>query len=426
MKILFVTHNYYPFIGGVESQTRLIAHELAKKHELRVAAVNFGQKDNLTGDFPSWLKRRFQFGGLYSNLLAPDYNSYQDGKVAVHALTPTLSDRFRMLPISIRSLPLLQRYTYHLLNWFGFQWFKPVFQPKLLKLMQGVEVVHTIGASGYLLWAAQTAAQRSGIPCICTPCIHPGQYGTDRLSIEFYKRCQAVIALSEFERQQLIELEVPAKKIHVIGIAPDLPPVSDANSFRKTYDLEDKPIILFMGRMESYKGAKALLNATHQVWQSLPEANFIFIGPPSEESQEWFAKADDRIHYLGKVSHQEKANALAACDIFCMPSLFESFGAVYLEAWNYGKPVIGSIAPASRELIEGNDAGFCIDQEPSHISEAIVTLLQNPELNEYFGNQGRELVNRKYSVRAITRARESLYAQTINLQPSKGIDGDRQ
>jgi phosphatidyl-myo-inositol dimannoside synthase len=415
MKILFVIQHYYPFIGGSETQARLIAHELAKKHEIHVAAVNFDQKDNLTCDFPSWLTHRFQFAGLYGNLLAPDYFSHLDGKVVVHSLTPTLAERLRMLPIVIRSLPLLQRYTYHLLNSFGYQFFKPVFLPKLIKLMQDVNVVHAIGASNYLLWAAQTAAQKSGIPCICTPCIHPGQYGDDKSSIEFYKQCQGVIALSEYERQQQISFGVPAEKLHVIGIAPDLPHVAYANNFRKTYGLVDNPIILFIGRMEAYKGVKAILKATHQVWQSIPEANFIFIGPGSEESQEWFDKADNRIHYFGKVDHQEKADALAASDIFCMPSLFESFGGVYVEAWSYGKPVIGGIAPAIRELIEGNDVGLCVDHEPSSISEAIITLLQNPELSQYFGNRGKELVNRKYSVKSVTRFRESLYEQTVNL-----------
>jgi hypothetical protein len=48
---------------------------------------------------------------LYNNLLAPTYSSFQDGDIPVHAVTPSLSDRLRLLPILLRTLPLLRRYT---------------------------------------------------------------------------------------------------------------------------------------------------------------------------------------------------------------------------------------------------------------------------------------------------------------------------
>ena len=46
------------------------------------------------------------------------------------------------------------------------------------------------------------------------------------------------------------------------------------------------------------------------MWRSAPDTHFVFIGPSSPESEDWFVNQDARIHYLGKVSDQEKADAV--------------------------------------------------------------------------------------------------------------------
>ena len=150
--------------------------------------------------------------------------------------------------------------------------------------------------------------------------------------------------------------------------------------------------------MEAYKGVKAILMAADRVWQITPNAHFVFVGPDTPESLLWFENADSRIHYLGKVSDREKADAIAACTIFCMPSIFEILPAVYLEAWSYGKPVIGGKAQGVPELIEGNRAGFAVEQTPEEISAAITKLLQDPALSQSFGDNGKALVNQNYSL----------------------------
>jgi phosphatidylinositol alpha-1,6-mannosyltransferase len=341
MKILFVSPSYYPAIGGVETQARLIAQELAKKHQVSIAAANFGFRHPQY--VPGWLGKKMMIESLYNNLLAPTYSSFQDGDIPVHAVTPSLSDRLRLLPILLRTLPLLRRYTEPFFDWFSYQCYRSVFQPKLEKLMQGVDVVHCLLAD-YLGFAALDAAKKQGIPCVCTPYVHPGQSGENSVSIQTYPRFEAVGALTEGDRQKLISMGVPAEKLHILGVVPILPATVNPDKFRQQHNLVDVPVILFVGRMEAYKGVKALLSAAHQVWQTIPNAHFVFVGPDTPESLEWFENADPRIHYLGKVSDQEKADAIAACDIFCMPSLFEILPTVYLEAWSYSKPVIGGKA----------------------------------------------------------------------------------
>ena len=413
MKILFVSPCYYPAIGGVEIQARLIAKELAKKHQVSMAAANLGFRHPQY--VPGWLGKKMMIESLYNNLLASTYSSFKEGDIPVRAVTPRLSDGLGLLPILLPTLPLLRRYTEPFFDWFNYQCYRSVFGPKLEKLMQGVDVVHCLLVD-YLGFAGLDAAKKLGIPSVCTPYVHPGQFGENSVIIQTYPRFEAVGTLTEGDRQKLISMGVPAENLHILEVVPILPATVNPDEFRQQHNLVDVPVILFVGRRSAYKGVKALLSSAHQVWQTIPNAHFVFVGPETPESLEWFENADSRIHYLGKVSEQEKGDAIAACDIFCMPSLFEILPTVYLEAWSYSKPVIGGKAQGVPELIEGNNAGFAVEQTPEAISAAITKLLQDPALSQNLGDNGNVLVNQNYSLSAVVSKSESLY-QKMNGKP---------
>lgn len=165
MRILFVAQRYHPFVGGVETQTRLVVHELARReHEVRVVATTLREPH-----LPARLRV------LGDSLLLPDGRSYDDEGVPVHVLTPGLGDRLRMLPIALRTVPLLAR-RYHALRRFGYPFFRRVFAQKLHPFVAWADVVHSV-AGNYLGWTAQEVARALGRPFVVTPYVHPGQYG---------------------------------------------------------------------------------------------------------------------------------------------------------------------------------------------------------------------------------------------------------
>jgi hypothetical protein len=98
MKLLLVAQNYHPFVGGVETHARQVAHALGKEHEVAVAALNFSANR---------LPPRVAM--LHASVLAPRYASHDDGAVPVHSLTPGWGARLLMLPIAARVLPGLPR-----------------------------------------------------------------------------------------------------------------------------------------------------------------------------------------------------------------------------------------------------------------------------------------------------------------------------
>ncbi len=397
MNILFIAQRYHPFLGGVETQTRLVVHELAKRHRVAVAAMNFT---------PNTLPERLAL--LDESLLAASFESYEDDGVLVHSLTPTWKDRLKMLPMVLRATPRLQRYAYHWLRDFGYRWYKGAYRAKLKELMDGVDMVHSV-AGGYLGWLAQEVANESDIPFVCTPYVHPGQHGDDAKSVEYYRRSDAVFALLETDRQFLADVGVPVDRIHISGVVPLLPESSDPMAFRERHGLEDAAIVLFVGRIVDYKGAFALRDAARKVWARSPNVHFLFVGPASEDDASRLSGGDPRIRYLGLVSDAEKADALAACDLFCMPSRFEILPAVYLEAWSYGKAVIGGKAAGLPELIEGNDAGVTAEPAPDDIARHVLALLDDPPSRRRMGENGRALVQHRYTKEALVGTMEDVY-----------------
>ncbi len=405
MNIFFVSQRYHPFVGGVETQTRMVVADLSKRHHVEVGAVSFA--DTAMSD---------RMRVLEDSLLARSHESFEDGSVHVHSLTPTWRDRVRLLPILVRAMPRLQRYYYHSFKLFGYQFYRAVYVSRLRILMKGFDVVHSV-AGNYLGWAAQEAAADLGIPFICNPYVHPGQHGDDAASIRHYNRSDVVFALLETDRRILLELGVSPSKVQVAGVVPLLPAETDAVAFRSKHGLMDAPVVLFVGRMMDYKGVSTILEAAPAVWEASPDVQFVFVGPANESRVQEMAKTDHRVHYLGRVDEQEKADALAACDIFCMPSVHEILPAVYLEAWTYGRPVIGGTAPGLAELIEGNGAGIVVEQEPSILADAILGLLCDPKRRHEFGERGRDLVRRRYSKQALVETYEKAYAAVARKGP---------
>jgi len=285
--------------------------------------------------------------------------------------------------------------------------------------MHNVDVVHSV-AGGYFGWAAQEAARREGLPFVVTPYVHPGQHGDAPRDVKYYKDSDAVLALLETDQETLIDLGVSAEKTHLYGVVPLLPDSAHPSHFRSKHGLDGQNIVLYVGSMAGYKGYPQLIESAEEVWEAHPNTHFVFIGPGDDALHDQFDQYDDRIHYLGFVSKQEKADALAACDLFCMPSNHEILPAVYLEAWSYGKPVIGGPAHGLEALIEGNDAGVTVEQTSEAISHAIVTLLNAPLQRERLGQNGEHLVQNRYSKEALVGILTDVYARVRS--PLKSVE----
>lgn len=393
MRFLYTITAYPPSIGGAQILQHLLAiHLQALGHQVQVVT----HWDSVRTDW------------LLGTTLKADGKSldYTVDGVSVHRIGFSAAERLKMLPF----VPI-----YYAFMDVALTSIAGTIQRHVESCASGIDLVHNtrIGREGLSL-ASYNLARSRNIPFVLTPVHHPRWVGWRyRTYNRLYRNADAVIALTQAEKATLIKLGVEESRVHVTGMGPWLADRADPQSFLRQHGLRE-PIVLFVGQTYPYKGYRQLLEATTTVWKHVPEAQFVFIGPPVMNSEDVFRQyPDPRIHRLGSVSLEEKTNALAACTLLCMPSTQESFGGVYTEAWSFAKPVIGCPIPAVREVIADQVDGYLVEQEPQVIAERIVDLLQNPARAQAMGRAGQEKVKRHYNWPSLAERTEAVYRSVI-------------
>ena len=165
----------------------------------------------------------------------------------------------------------------------------------------------------------------------------------------------------------------------------------------------------------------------------IPEARFFVIGRDTYNDGRSSAFEGDERHsfkagllrilpapcrphvtFLGYVDPEALGQYYAACDLFVAPSIYESFGFIYLEAMSYGKPVVGCSVGGVTEVVEDGVTGVLVPPEdPLRLSEAIVQLLREPALRRQMAQQARERVAAHFTRDLMVSQTEEVYGRLI-------------
>jgi glycogen(starch) synthase len=262
---------------------------------------------------------------------------------------------------------------------------------------ESFDIIHVTAFPFGLIWLVWKTCEALGKPFFCTPLIHFED--PDHKNPLLWKALQdasAVIACSNYEKEGMTRMGVTPSKIHLIsmGINPDEWENPDGDRFRRKYCLEGRKIVLFAGTKSYNKGAIHLLQAVEKIRQKVKDLILVCIGLPTREWEDNRGLLhEENLLDLGYVSEEEKRDAFDACDLFVMPSRYDSFGIVYLEAWRCGKPVIGAKVGAIPEVIEEGKDGLLVEfGEVDQLVSAIISLLNRPDLVKKMGETGRAKV----------------------------------
>jgi glycosyltransferase involved in cell wall biosynthesis len=182
--------------------------------------------------------------------------------------------------------------------------------------------------------------------------------------------------------------------------------------------------VLFVGRLETRKGIDILFQAMEQVLAVNDTIRFTIIGNDTIVSDDGVMTYKERflqsrcwqrwssnIVFLGLADNETLRAAYQACDIFVAPSRFESFGLVFLEAMEFGKPVIGSDVGGIPEIIEHEKTGLLVDVgNAAQLGQAILRLAANEPLRQELGRRGKQLFEAKFTAASMARHSLPLYA----------------
>ncbi len=187
--------------------------------------------------------------------------------------------------------------------------------------------------------------------------------------------------------------------------------------------------VLFLGRLEKRKGIEDLLAAIPQVVAAAPYVRFTIAGADNSLSDgfqartgqsypAWFAHQHPDmapyVQFLGGVSDEQLNQLYQSCDLFVAPSLYESFGLIYLEAMNYGKPVIGCRAAGSpRWSRTASPVSWSNLKRTQALAEAILRLVRSPELLHTMGQAGRRRLLDRFTYLHMARSFAAAYVTVL-------------
>ena len=174
-----------------------------------------------------------------------------------------------------------------------------------------------------------------------------------------------------------IKLEKQRMKFIHHGITP---PSANENHV----PIPGNPKILMVGRLAPIKGHAYLIQALPAIIEKFPDLKLMIAGDGLLKN-ELISKAInlnvlDHIEFAGFASPNQYASQ---CQLMVLPSLFESFGLVYIEAFALKIPVIAFDAEAGNQIIENNETGILVlKRDTDDLSEKIIYLLEHPEERE--------------------------------------------
>ncbi|MFO7634567.1 MAG: glycosyltransferase family 4 protein, partial [Caldilinea sp.] len=257
-------------------------------------------------------------------------------------------------------------------------------------------------------------AERRRLPFVLTPFTHLGagpEPGSDRPSrvytmrhqLDIARRSAALIAMTPTEQNFYTARGVDDGHIHVVGsgVTPTRLLGGDEQAFRRQFGIET-PIAAYLNALAYDKGAMTTIEALRRLWDQGHVVSLVMAGSMMADVRRYIAGLPQtirqRVIVLGPIDEQTKRDLLAACSVLVNPSRIDSFGIVFLEAWLYRKPVIGSTAWGMADVVsDGSDGLLTPFGDAEALAAAIACIIRDHDLSAHLGAAGEAKVYRQHT-----------------------------
>ena len=384
LKVAQLTPYYTPVIGGVEVVCQCISEELAVRgHEVHVFTANRTHKGSPRREMP-----------------------------ATETINGVNVHRFR---------------SYVNVGHYGLF-------PGFISALKsgGFDVVHAHGYRQPQSEIGSRVGARMDVPTILH--VHGGFYARNRAKRLLYSLYDSAarrhkanmfdhfIALSEGDRANLLELNVPRGSISIIRNAaePQAFEAVDATHFREKHGLVGKRVILYLSILHHFKRPEKLVRVLPRLIENEPDVFLLFVGPDAGELEKIreLGKSlgvTEYYKWLGPLQGDEKHEAFECAEFLALPSDEDPYPLVLLEAMAHGKPVLTTTVVGQAPVIGAHNAGIIVAPDDlDGIVEGTVRLLADAAYRDAIGANGRALAENMFSVGAVVDEIESLYAGLIS------------
>ncbi len=393
MKILHVAHFFIPCLsaGGVVNASYQIASKQAEDNDVKVLSTDS-------------CKERLKF---------PDgrYDVDVDGIMVDYF--KNLSNRFKMA--TMLDTPFSAPF-------------------RIRKEIKDYEIVHIHEHRQTLAIIASHFARKNNIPYIVQAhgSVLPffQKEGLKNLfdkvfGFKILHNAACVFALTEVEKEQYLKMGVDEDKIEIVPLGINLEEyenLPDYGRFRSKFNIsDDDKLILFVGRIHEIKGLDLLIDSFNDLIGLNENKNIklAIVGPDDGYLTELEDKIrmyslEDNVIVTGPLYKEEKQEALVDCDLFVMPSKYESFTTSGLEAMACSKPLVLTKNNHIHDWVDGN-CGLACDDDKDSLREAIEKLLFDEDLSKTYGENGKRLIKERYDWDIINKQILDIYEKLLGL-----------
>lgn len=310
-------------------------------------------------------------------------------------------------------------------------------------LVNASDVIHIHMMWEYPTYVAAKICKKLKRPYILRPCGMLDRWSLSRsawkkrpyLSLIGIPLIRNAAGLHFTTREELKNSSCFDNEVNAFIVPNGLPPdafVSPQNSlsFRKRFpELEDKRIVLFLGRLHYKKQPDVVLEAFRHVCDMDERLSLVLAGPSEPaylDNLRQLSKklgVKDRVIFTGLLRGEAVREALFSAEVFVLPSLQENFGIAVAEAMAAGCPVVVSEQVNLASEIRDNKAGIVCKSDTASTASALEKLIKDRELRTTMGINGRQLVLGKFTWQKVAVRLLDIYQDVIlSTRTSKAWD----
>ncbi|MBN2301532.1 MAG: glycosyltransferase family 4 protein [Lentisphaerae bacterium] len=302
-------------------------------------------------------------------------------------------------------------------------------QIKRLLASTHFDLVHTHSSKAGIL--GRVAAQSSGIPSVHTPHGHIFYGYFNRLLTGVYIQFERMAARRTKKIVSLTDLETEESLAHGIGKIDQYVTIhsgvpldalrrldrSARAKFRSEYGIPENAILIVsVARLTHIKGLDVLIKALADMNTCQEQWQLALVGDGEEKQQlarlAHNLRLETQIRFTGHLS--DITPALAACDIFVLPSRNEGMGRALVEAMAAGLPCVATNVGGIPTIIKNNINGLIVPPDnPNALSKALIRLITLPSLRKQIGNKATESVYPEYDEETMLNQHAELYGSVI-------------
>ncbi len=277
-------------------------------------------------------------------------------------------------------------------------------------------------------WIIASLVSEFGIPYVIT------LHGTEYYAFNEYKDYQEstltgihgarkIMALTKVEREQAIgTYEIDPEKIIIVKSGTDItlfrPFEIDKKELLKSYSVTDtdRAVVFFGGRLTAQKGVDTLIKAAG-IYSSENNGPITLIagdGVLRGQLEELAKKLElDSVYFLGNQDHRQMAKLFNIADVVALPSKFEPFGLIAIEALACGTPVIAGETPGFRQTINEQIGSFIESDDYITLAEKVTAFVKEG-FKEQIKEKAAEYIRENFSWENTVSRIEEVYKQNCS------------